>query len=366
MSAPTPFDAAVEQILTGKAARQVRSAAARGALPLTRSVLAQLYLHLRTDEDEEIRIDAERSLSQLDQPAILEILGEPNCPAAVLQHYAEAAAHDEAMAEKVAFHANSPDEAMLLLASAGNSTVVELLLTNHERLLTVGGLLDLLMANTSLQPGQRARILEVLERAVMLNERAARRGEGEAQPGEDDDEVRDAARLLSVDVGELLSGSEIVDSEEFEQAEDPVSRDAFKRIVSLNTAAKAILAMKGGREERAILIRDTNKVVSLGVLKNPRLTETEIEKISNMRNVSDEVLRIIGTNRDWSKNYVVAQALVLNPRTPPGISTNFVARLNSRDLKNLARSRDVPELIRRMAKRTITQRSQPARGPKGR
>ena len=135
-------------------------------------------------------------------------------------------------------------------------------------------------------------------------------------------------------------------------------QSVYKKILTLNTAQKAILAMKGGREERAILIRDSNKIVSLSVLKNGRLTEAEVESIASLRNVSDEVLRLVGINREWSKNYVIMANLVRNPRTPPGVSTNFVPRLNNKDLKKLADDRNVPEIIRKAAKRTHDLRTQ--------
>ena len=95
---------------------------------------------------------------------------------------------------------------------------------------------------------------------------------------------------------------------------------AFRRIVLLNVSQKAILAMRGGREERMILVRDTNKLVALGVLRNPRLVEDDIESIARMRCVSDEVLRTIGQTRAWAKSYAVVTTLVHNPRTPQAAS----------------------------------------------
>ena len=130
--------------------------------------------------------------------------------------------------------------------------------------------------------------------------------------------------------------------------------------MTLNVAQKAMLAMKGGREERLILIRDTNKVVALSVLKNPRLTELEVASIAGARNVSDEVLRTVGTNREWSKLYGVVSNLVRNPRTPPGVSTNFVSRLQTKDLKMLGQDKNVPEIIRKMAKNHYELRTQKA------
>ena len=54
-------------------------------------------------------------------------------------------------------------------------------------------------------------------------------------------------------------------------------------------------ALKGSREERAILVRDPNRIVSTAVLGSPRVTDPEIEAFAAMKNVSDEILRQIGT-----------------------------------------------------------------------
>ncbi len=158
-----------------------------------------------------------------------------------------------------------------------------------------------------------------------------------------------------------MSASEILGGEEFEESDDPDVRSMYRKILSLNAAQKAILAMKGGREERMILIRDSNRTVALGVLKNGRLTKNEVESIAKMRNVQDEVLRHIGLSREWTKSYAVIVSLVSNPRAPRTVSMNFVNRLSNHDLKAVAQSREVPELIRRMARRTLEMRTQPKR-----
>ena len=58
--------------------------------------------------------------------------------------------------------------------------------------------------------------------------------------------------------------------------------------------------------------------------------------------------------------YSVISALVKNPKTPPGIATNFVSRMNTFDLKNLRRDKNVPEIIRKMAVRTLEVRERRA------
>jgi hypothetical protein len=264
---------------------------------------------------------------------------------------------------------------LTILSALGNTAVVDLVLTNEELLLRKPGLLEKMMLNPALGLNQRGRLLELLARAAKRSEEAAEKAAAtkdpettEAEEAEEAEEenIEDLAALLEVDVGELLSASEIIGAEELEVSDDPEIRSAFQRIVSMNPAQKAVLAMKGGREERLILIRDSNKVVAMGVLKNGRISDTEVEAIAKMRNVSDDVLRLLGSTREWVKSYPVIHALVNNPKTPQSVSTNFIKRMNNKDLKSLVKSREVPELIRRMARKAFDQRNQKTKGPKGR
>jgi hypothetical protein len=106
-------------------------------------------------------------------------------------------------------------------------------------------------------------------------------------------------------------------SEEDRQDAEKVS--SVQKIYRMNMKEKLITALKGSREERAILIRDPNNIVAQGVLGSPRLGPAEVESISAMKNVSGEVLRTIGSHREWTKNSNVISNLVKNPRTPIGL-----------------------------------------------
>lgn len=101
-------------------------------------------------------------------------------------------------------------------------------------------------------------------------------------------------------------------------------------------------------------MRDANKLVASAVISSPKLSESEIESFARMTNVSEEVLRLIGNNRSWVKSYVVASALAKNPKTPLAISVRLVPRMNDRDIKGLARDRNVPEGVRQVARRIAT------------
>lgn len=130
-------------------------------------------------------------------------------------------------------------------------------------------------------------------------------------------------------------------------------QDAAAMISTLPIMDRLKLATKGTREQRAVLIRDPNKLIAVAVLSSPKLTESEVEAFARMGNVSEEILRIIGNNRSWTKNYGVVASLVRNPKTPAAISLNLMARLNDRDMKMLAVDRNVPEGLRIAARKYV-------------
>lgn len=136
-----------------------------------------------------------------------------------------------------------------------------------------------------------------------------------------------------------------------------ISLTVTQRMMRLRTNQKVLLAQKGGKEERTLLIRESNRLIQVAVIRNPRITESEVGYIAQMRSVHDEVLRVISMNREWMKKYTIVKNLVLNPRTQLSISLNLLKRLNDFDMKLLAKDRNVAELLRREAKRIINLKS---------
>jgi hypothetical protein len=134
--------------------------------------------------------------------------------------------------------------------------------------------------------------------------------------------------------------------DEPEPAVEEREDSTLQRIAAMNVAKRIALAMKGTREERAILIRDPNRIVTAAVLSSPKMTETEIAGIARMANVSEDVLRTICNNRAWLKNYAVALSLVKNPKTPVALSMNLLARLNDKDLRMMSTDRNIPDALR--------------------
>jgi hypothetical protein len=134
---------------------------------------------------------------------------------------------------------------------------------------------------------------------------------------------------------------------------DDANTPAKVPLSSLAVPARLKVAMKGTREQRAVLIRDPNKMVAAAVLSSPKLSDTEIETFARMTNVSEEVLRVIGTSRGWIRKQAVAAALVKNPKTPPAISMPLLPRMGARELKMLTTDRNVPEVLRLTARKLM-------------
>jgi hypothetical protein len=168
-------------------------------------------------------------------------------------------------------------------------------------------------------------------------------------------DVPDEMRAFFSARGLVVAGPAAENAEEpLVELDDPDAAvsDADPKILStLPIMRRMKLAMKGTREQRAQLIRDSNKLVAAAVLSSPKLTEAEVEAFAKMANVSEDVLRVIASNRNWVKNYGVVFGLTRNPKTPPAISMRLLPRLNDRDMKMLAMDRNIPEAVRLAARK---------------
>ncbi len=124
-------------------------------------------------------------------------------------------------------------------------------------------------------------------------------------------------------------------------------------ITKMKPSQKIKLALTGAKDARSILIRESSKTISLSVLGNPRLTIGEVESFAKSQNLSEDVIRKIGMNAEWTRRNTIASALVFNPKTPVAISMGFMTRLSERDLGILEKSKSVPEAVRRTARTTL-------------
>jgi hypothetical protein len=140
-------------------------------------------------------------------------------------------------------------------------------------------------------------------------------------------------------------------------ATDDEDRDtAMQKLAKMNFPDRLKAAIKGSREMRMILIRDPNKMIAAAVLSSPKLSEPEVESIARMATLGEDVLRTIGANRTWTKNYSIVLGLTKNPKSPLAMTMNLMHRLNDRDISQLSIDRNVPEALRIAARKRVMAR----------
>jgi hypothetical protein len=154
-------------------------------------------------------------------------------------------------------------------------------------------------------------------------------------------------------------------AEEARTAED--EEDARKklnmtqRILKMSVSEKIKLATLGNKEARTILLRDSNKLVCMASVTSPRITDGEILGLANSRTVNADVLRHIYSNRDFTKTYAIKVSLVKNPKVPLPTALKMMFTLQEKDIKELARDRNVPQTIQSQAKAFMMKKEQAAK-----
>ena len=134
-------------------------------------------------------------------------------------------------------------------------------------------------------------------------------------------------------------------------------RDSVLQTISkLDIRGRITLAMRGSKEDRSILIRDSTKLVAIAVLESPKVSDGEVEKFALQKNVLEAVLRAIPMKRRFAKNYNIMRNLVQNPRTPIDLSLGLMKGLLIHDLKNLSGNKEVSDTIRKLALRMYKQK----------
>jgi hypothetical protein len=321
--------------------------AARGALPLEPVELATVLFALIHDPDTEVKTRASESLEQLPEQVVLSVLAGPTHPA-VLSHLARVHRDSEAHCEKIALNPSADDSTIGFLATLPLRRVIDIVSNNQKRLLRSDEIVEALGANPLTGRAVIERILTFLGVA----------GEGDddeiANPEDiSSDEAEAAVRALlgddMADVARYLASEEDLDDED-------LSNNLFVAVQRMSVMQKVKLARAGGKEARSLLVRDRNKVVAAAVMSSPKMTDTEVVVISKSRNVSDEVLRMIARNREWTKNYQVRSGLATNPKTPQAEAIKFLNYLQEKELRTIMKSRDVPSAISAHARRILSKK----------
>jgi hypothetical protein len=376
-------------------------AAARGLLPLPQADLLEALVALRQSDIPELASAAQATLESQEPESFLNVAESTETAPSVLGFIASNPRAGHAAHEAVLMNARTPEDAIVQLAStSADGNILELIAINQQRLIRVPAIIDAILANPARTPEAERRVSEI-RREFFEKERGAQqiadelraRGKAaaaefiesaESMSGEAGFTIEDAwaiAEHIEVsddDIDDSWLAFDLIDEffeESYEQrvanADRVVSEtklegggelsaeriSLIRRIMLMTVKDRVKLGMKGDREARAILIRDSNKVVASAVINNPRITENEVEAISAMRTVSDEVLRLIAMNRAWARSYPIIHNLARNPRTPIVTAISILPRIRQKDLITISQNRNVSDAVRRQAQRLAQTRA---------
>lgn len=235
--------------------------------------------------------------------------------------------------------------------------MVDIICNNQQRLLRHPAIVDSLGDNPLTGRAQIDRILSFLglERDDADSLDNADRIDDWPDAEEITDEAAQAAltALLGDDVSDF--GASLLEDDEEELSEEDRG-NLYKRIGTMSVMQKIKLARMGNKEARGLLIRDKNKIVATAAIRSPRINDSEIANYAKSRNLCEEVIRAIASNREWTRNYQVKLGLATNPKCSPPTAMKLLIHLQDRDLRMIMKSRDVPSAISAHARRILSKK----------
>jgi hypothetical protein len=304
--------------------------------------LVPLQVRLTRSEDGEVAARAARSLAARD-PRLAAPLLAADPDAETLGYFAATADHP-LLLEVILRRRDVPFEILVDLAGRVSGELQDVLILRQDAILDHPEILEALESNPRLEDRVRRRLREYREHLL----RRPTPGTSEPEGG---DAGQDEVFASPVEVAAAIEEAKA------EVAAGEVDEEtglSESQIRTLTVPIRMQLARGAGRTLRDILIRDTNPRVACAVLKYNTFSDGDIERISRMRNLVEDVLEIIGRNSRWVRRDPVALALVKNPRTPVPIAVGLVPRLSVRDLQLMRRDRNVSEAVRGRAQRLFT------------
>jgi hypothetical protein len=367
--------------------------------PLTNDEMLETLVVLSADESAEIRSAASETIETLKPESFTTLASDTKASADVLGFLCVWPRSPREIVEAAIFNRATPDAALARLAALSRDPhIIEAISLKQQSLIRTPAIIEAILANPERTPEAERRAREVREeffekrfgarlvaeeqRAQAVAEEAARVAEEARRSTVAIEGIEDLVRLGLVDEGiddSFISEYEaeygpfdssvpaadvqhdieeaINEIQAIEGGVAPERLPVFQQIALMSIKDRVMLAIKGTREARLILIRDPNRIVAGAVLRNPRLTDTEVENIASIRTVPEDVLRQVGQNRAWTRSYTVIHNLVRNPRTPIAQSLGFLNRVQTRDLRALSTNKNIPDVIRTTAARLYIKRS---------
>jgi hypothetical protein len=369
---PLPVDALPRPLhkhADAAAPAPLRMMGAKGLVPAVAPAdLVTLLYVLSFDADAGVSGTAVKTAEGLPDKIYGVALRSEGLPGPVLDWLADRFAGKDGALELVLLNPSTPDETFARLAAVVAQRLADIVRQNELRLLrhdpiiralcanpnalasTVDGACDFCVRNglTLLDVPQ---LVESHKRVLGVDPTAA-----PPQP------VETAAALMS-EYEEELAAEPALEAPPAAETEEETKKklNITQRVMKMSVSEKIKLATLGNKEARTILLRDSNKLVCMAAVTSPRITDGEILSLANSRTVNADVLRYIYSAREFLKSYAIKTSLVKNPKVPLPTALKMLYTLQEKDIKELARDRNVPQTIQSQAKSFMMKKEQAAK-----
>jgi hypothetical protein len=165
----------------------------------------------------------------------------------------------------------------------------------------------------------------------------------------------EAVEALHAETERIVATTQIdfEDDERVDEVIEEKRESLISRVAKLNVAQKVRLAMLGNQMERALLMREPNKLVQRAVIRSAAVTDNEAIGYAKNRGLPEEIVAYIAGNRQWTRHYQMKLSLVKNPKCPLHFAMGFMKMLRTNDLRLLVRDKNVSPTISKMAKNLL-------------
>ncbi len=336
----------------------LRMRIAQGLLPAAFEDLVATVAFLTHDPEREVALLAGATLRDMPEDQLMGVVRTGD-NAWVLDTLARTFDAESALVPELAVNRHTDDATLVHLAGSGGRRTCDVIGRNAARALAHTPIIEGLFFNPRASQGVVQGLLELAVREQVdldhmpgfRETRMALLGEAGGLGGGDAGGLDDidfmSAMELAFDDG-MFGGL----TEETEEGEER-KKNLQTALLSMSVAQKIRLALVGDANARKLLIRDPKKLVSLAVLKSPRVTDGEIRMFASKKEIAEDIIATIARIRSWTRDYGTRKALIYNPKCPQAIALSFLRTLVANDIKTISKHRDVPGVVRRAAKRMI-------------
>ncbi len=363
---------------TGPAAN--RMMAARAMVPIPPAALVPIIYQLIMDPEPKIAAAAFKTFRSLDEklvgPALTDAL-----PPQVLEALAHVLVARFELLERVLLIKSTPDSAFVWLAQhAEDAKVINVVVENQQRIMRTNDIVRGLKKNPKVLRSDLDKAIDFMVReGVFLDDvqefedAFLRLGKAEmltvlknVRVTEEhlSERERQKAKELGMSADDfMMSGSESLTDEEREAMLDELVADEGEGVVETDFSKMPFMklpipiqikmAMTGPHDKAIEGLNSSNRVVAGSAIRNPKIKENDVIKISRSKTMHEDVIRYICNNGDWTKSYVIKLSLIQNPKTPPTLVSRWLPLMRASDLKGLSKSKQVPSNVQMMAKRLL-------------